>query len=792
GTPTAAFNGTVNVTATDTASVSSAAKSLNLTINPQAGLTITTSSLTSGQVGIAYSQSLNATGGSMPYNWSATGLPTGLQINARSGLISGTPTVAGTSNNVVVNVTDSSNPTLTAMATFSLTIQPSSPPPASGPPIAVTSLSIGQNLQALVTISIQQAPATGSGGVPVTLTSSDPTKVLLNSPQGPKSSITVSIPENQTSINIFVQGLAIGTANIVASASGFSGGTGTVTVTPSGFVLVSAGDGTSTVTTNQGAIANLTLFAARLDSSGNFVENQAVRTGDPNNPFSVSVNLNSSNPGVGTITPSVTFTSGDISKTVVFTAAKTNSATQASTTLTAGVPAGFSTPAGTPNNTVTAFVNPIGCTLPNVTVGRNLETTTHVTLSGSASGSLPIIISSSDSSKVLLANNATDVGSSQITVTAGANRTPDFYVFGIGAPGNASYTANTGSAFGSCTGTVTVAPSGFIIGGPSGPGVNIPTGTGSDSAITISSELLDSSLNIVGPQAVAGGITVNVNVTSSNPSVGTITTSPVTFNGGQGTATTLFHPVQPGSTTLTVATPATPPGFSTPTQFKTVTVTVQQPALILDPGCKQAQIGFHLESACTITLSQPAPNGLTVTLATTSNQLLISSDATLGGSKSLSINIAPNSTGATVYLQSLASSGTATFTATAPGYNSGSGTATFTPAGVIILGPNNQTSLATNVGVPAPVNVYLAQLDPNTNAFVSLAPLAGGMSLSVSLDTDNHAVGTIASPITIAAGALSTTAQFTPLQKGMTTITVATPAGFATSSFNSVAATVSP
>jgi len=76
---------------------------------------ITTSSLSSGTVGVSYTSFLSASGGSGRYNWSATGLPAGLNIdspvcgeisialcNTTPARIYGTPTTAGT---YTVNVT---------------------------------------------------------------------------------------------------------------------------------------------------------------------------------------------------------------------------------------------------------------------------------------------------------------------------------------------------------------------------------------------------------------------------------------------------------------------------------------------------------------------------------------------------------------------------------------------------------------------------------------------------------------------------------------------------------------
>ncbi|HWJ31685.1 MAG TPA: putative Ig domain-containing protein [Gaiellaceae bacterium] len=93
GTPTAAGKAAVKLTATDAIGLKA---TLNLSLNVVPKLLLARQALRSAKAGGAYGAVIRKTGGARPFQWTMTGAPKGLKLNARTGRLTGTPTKAGT------------------------------------------------------------------------------------------------------------------------------------------------------------------------------------------------------------------------------------------------------------------------------------------------------------------------------------------------------------------------------------------------------------------------------------------------------------------------------------------------------------------------------------------------------------------------------------------------------------------------------------------------------------------------------------------------------------------------
>ena len=119
GTPTASGTYHFTVRLTDAYSVS-VSKALDIPVSP--ALNINTNALPRGKVGNPYSKTVVAIGGIKPYTWSVSdgSLPPGLALDPVTGIVSGTPTSAGTYS-VAIQVTDANAQATSTAYTLKIT-----------------------------------------------------------------------------------------------------------------------------------------------------------------------------------------------------------------------------------------------------------------------------------------------------------------------------------------------------------------------------------------------------------------------------------------------------------------------------------------------------------------------------------------------------------------------------------------------------------------------------------------------------------------------------------------------
>ena len=244
GTPTQAGAFPFQVQVTDPATTLTAIASLSITIT--ATLTVTTTSpLPNGTIGVGYSQTLQATGGTPPYAWSATGLPAGLTLDLNTGILSGTPTAAGAST-ISVTVTDAAKGN--ANATLTLTIDP----------LAISTATlpngfVGIPYSAALAVTGNPTPliwAVASGTLPAGLNLNATTGVISGTPTAVGSSpFTISASLGAVAVLVSAQKqftLVIGAPPLV-TVSGLPS-TGVPAQQPAATVSLSGGTFTSDIT----------------------------------------------------------------------------------------------------------------------------------------------------------------------------------------------------------------------------------------------------------------------------------------------------------------------------------------------------------------------------------------------------------------------------------------------------------------------------------------------------------------------------------------------------------------
>jgi Divergent InlB B-repeat domain len=677
------------------------------------------------------------------------------------------------------------------------------------PVIHLNPTSVGANLQQLATGYLTVAAP--SGGLAVTVTSSDPSKLLLqpyaSDPGGTSQgggSFPATIPANKGLLGDFgfpafwIQALASsGTPTITVSAPGYQSAVATVTLTPSGFVLNGPSGTGANFSTTLGTDKSLNVSVVQLNASHNVIAtNQPLRGG-----LSANLTVTSGNTNVGTIAnnPAAVSAGSGSSSSVTFQPAAVGTS-QVSITQ----PAGFTAP-NTGTGMTASVVQPT-ITFNPVTVGYNMQTQVTGHLDPAPTSPLNVTVSSSQGSVVLSTDPASPGGPSvNLVVPAGSTSLPAFYVQAVGSQNSSLSAVATGYTNG-VTG-VTVRHSAFILTGPNGTGNFTTTTFSLATPLTLTIYQLDGSNQPQSQGALRAGLSQTaVTVGSSNTIAGSVPGT-ASFNAGDSTKNLTFIPnyqscVAPCSTNLTVAQPT---GFTTPVTGGGMSVTVTKPTITL--SAITSTIGQNLEVSGSGTLDAAyGGDDLIVTITSPSSSVLLAppggpnnAPATVQGSQTLDITI-PKGQGLngsffpSYWIEALAGSGTVQLTATVrtaggnhqnPGYNVVAPAVTLAPGGFVLNGGNGVGgNVATTAGSIVNISVIPVVLNAGSLTPTLLTePVRGGFAASVPVSSDNGAAGVTNSPVGIAGGNSSGTAtvQAGPVP-GSAVITAGAPAGYSTPS----------
>jgi hypothetical protein len=650
GTPTSAGSSSVTITATD-GNGAAGSRPYTLTVHPV--LAVSPTSLAAGTVGIAYSQTVSASGGTGPYTFAVTGgaLPAGLSLSTTTGVIGGTPT-STSPNSFTITATDSNGATgshlYSVAINASIAVSPSSlPNGTAGSPYSQTVSATGGAGGFTFSVS--------SGALPAGLALSGSTGVLSGTPSSAgSSSFTITATDGNGATGSQAYSITIN-APIAVNPPNLLGGT--VGTPYSQTVTATGGNGSYTFSVSVGSLpAGLSLNPSTGVISGTpttaATSNFSLTATDGNGATGTQSYTVTINAAVVVSTPSLpAATAGTpYSQNVVATGGTGSysfsvsaGSLPAGLTLSpsTGVISGTPTTAATSNFTITAtdgngttgsraytvLVNPAivvsPLSLPGGTVGTGYSQ--NVTATGGSgshtfsvsAGALPAGLSLNGLSG-LISGTPSSNGTSSFTITA---------TDGNGATGARAYSVTINTA-------IAVAPTALpngTVGVAYSQSVSATGGTGSYT-FSVSGGALPSGLSltagsgaITGTPSSAGSSSFTIAATDGNGATGSraytvtiaagINVSPLTLPAGTvGVAynQTISASGGTGSFTFSVSSGALPAGLSlspttgaitgTPTSATPATFTITA----TDSNSATGSRSYTLTVNAAITLNPPS------------------------------------------------------------------------------------------------------------------------------------------------------------------------------------------
>jgi uncharacterized repeat protein (TIGR01451 family) len=674
----------------------------------------------------------------------------------------------------------------------------------SAPTITVNKATVGSGLQVA---SAVQLAASQHGGVTVHIQSADSTRLLIapDATTPGTGAIDVAVPNGTTSVPYYAQGVegagspVNDTVAVTAAAPGFTLGSGKWAVEAAKFAIYG-------LTTSETTFSPDDAFYVAVginDNCCNGVSSQPIRSGGK----AATVTLTSSDPTVGALknaagqsggtqTVSIAVGQYDSPTSVAAGGVALDPLAAGSTTVTASIPGYVARPLGSQ----TVNVSAPNMSVSSGTVGGGLILAGSVSLGASGHGGVTVHLQSRDPSLVRLSADAVTPGTGSIDVSV-PDGTGSFSfwvqgVEGVADAGNVIDTvAVTAPGFNPSQAVWTVEQPKIAIYGLT----TSQTTFSPDDPFYVYVGIADNCCNGVSAQSIRpGGTPAVVRFTSSVPAVAQFTTS--TGSGGTASVTVpvgtylspttvaaggvALDPLSAGSTTVT----ATATGYAQ-RPLAIQTVTVSSPTIVVSTGT----VGSGLQTSGNINLGAAQHGGVTVHIASSApGVLLVSPDANTPGTASIDVAVPNGTSGLTYYVQGVeGQTGTASVTASAPGFIDGGNAWTVVQPGVVITGLSSSTTTTSAddafyawIGIPSGTGVTTQALRAGATAvtvtLTSGAPAVGALTTTVGSSgtaTVQIAAGQYQS--VTGGGTVAGGVSFHPLSVGSTMVAVAIP-GFVT------------
>jgi thiamine biosynthesis lipoprotein ApbE len=650
-----------------------------------------------------------------------------------------------------------------------------------------TNVVVGKDLQTVNRVNLVEAPLAPTD---ITVTVASESAALLSTDQfavGSKSITFTGVTSTATQ-TFYVQGLDQGTTTVTAQAAGYNDRQASVSVTASGFHLSSGNAGTVNsgdfTTTTLSGNRTMSVHAYQINANNTRGGRQELRPGrDP-----VEIAVSSSDPSVGTITVDpVTFTAnGNGWRLTGFSPLRAGT-----TTISITQAEGFAVASDARTSLTATVTSPnLNFQTTNVVVGKDLQTVNRVNLVEAPLAPTDITVTVASESAALLSTDQFAVGSKSITFTGvTSTATQTFYVQGLDQ-GTTTVTAQA-AGYNDRQASVSVTASGFHLSSGNAGTVNsgdfTTTTLSGNRTMSVHAYQINANNTRGGRQELRPGRDpVEIAVSSSDPSVGTITVDPVTFTAnGNGWRLTGFSPLRAGTTTISITQAE---GFAVASDARTsLTATVTSPNLNFQTT--NVVVGKDLQTVNRVNLVEAplAPTDITVTVASESAALL-STDQFAVGSKSITFTGVTSTATQTFYVQGL-DQGTTTVTAQAAGYNDRQASVSVTASGFHLSSGNAGTVnsgdfTTTTLSGNRTMSVHAYQINANNTRGGRQELRPGRDPVEIAVSSSDPSVGTITvDPVTFTANGNGwRLTGFSPLRAGTTTISITQAEGFAVAS----------